>query len=210
MRLKGGRWEPSSRAAWTSETSAVPRSCRSARAVQDIPQRDRVTHGATAVCLLPRQCRPQNRRFLEAVLRRLIFTFSLLISFLFSFTFWYIFIFSFTLHILCSHSINICVFLHLLFNISIFHIVQIFSLNDCNINGHPNDKANLIRICLSIIGLQNILFGGYKNMAVMTFGGHFLGSTPCSVWDLSSPNQGSNPCPLQWKVGVLTTAPGKS
>ena len=140
-RLKGGRWELSSRAAWTSETSMVPRSCRSAHAGQDTPRRDRVTHRATPVYLLPRQCRPRNRGFLEAVLRRLIFTLSVLISFLFSFTFWYIFIFSFILYILCSYSINNCVFLHLLFNISIFHIVQIFSLNDHNINGHPNDKA---------------------------------------------------------------------
>ena len=33
----------------------------------------------------------------------------------------------------------------------------------------------------------------------------------CSLWDLSCPNQGSNPSPLQWKRGVLTTGPpGKS
>ena len=44
-------------------------------------------------------------------------------------------------------------------------------------------------------------------MAVMTF---WEEATPCSMWDLSFPNQGSNPCPLQWRVGVLTTWPGKS
>ena len=29
-------------------------------------------------------------------------------------------------------------------------------------------------------------------------------NTPCGLWDLS-PDQGSNSCPLQWKLGVLTT-----
>ena len=34
---------------------------------------------------------------------------------------------------------------------------------------------------------------------------------PHSLRDLSSPDQGSNPCPLQWKHRVLTTGPpGKS
>ncbi|CAN0138247.1 unnamed protein product [Rangifer tarandus platyrhynchus] len=86
--LKGGRWELSSRAAWTSENRTVPRSCGGAHAAQDAPQRDGVPRGATPVYLLPRQCRPRSRGFLEAILRRLIFTFSLLISFLFPFTFW--------------------------------------------------------------------------------------------------------------------------
>ena len=27
------------------------------------------------------------------------------------------------------------------------------------------------------------------------------------MWDLSSPNQGSNSCPQQWMLGVLTTGP---
>ena len=38
----------------------------------------------------------------------------------------------------------------------------------------------------------------------------FLGGepAPCGMWD---PNQGSNPRPLHWKLGVLTTGPpGKS
>lgn len=86
--LKGGRWEPSSRAAWISEDRAVPRSRGGAHAAQDAPQRDGVTRRTTPAYLLPRQCRPRSRGFLEAILRRLIFTFSLLISFLFSFTFW--------------------------------------------------------------------------------------------------------------------------
>jgi len=30
---------------------------------------------------------------------------------------------------------------------------------------------------------------------------------PCSIQDPSSPNQGSNPQPLQWKPGALTTGP---
>ena len=32
------------------------------------------------------------------------------------------------------------------------------------------------------------------------------------MWDLSSPNQGSNPGPLQWKLGpvLITGPPGKS
>ena len=30
---------------------------------------------------------------------------------------------------------------------------------------------------------------------------------PHHMWDLSSPNRGSNPYPLRWKHGVLTTGP---
>ena len=141
--LKGGRWEPSSRAAWASENRAVPRSRGGLHAAQNAPQRDGITRGATLVYLLPRQCRPRSRGFLEAILRRLIFLPSPSSS-LFYFPSHFGegdgFVFSFTLYILCSYSINSCVFLHLLFNLSIFHIVQIFSLNDHNINGHSNDK----------------------------------------------------------------------
>ena len=36
-------------------------------------------------------------------------------------------------------------------------------------------------------------------------------ATPCGICDLSSLTQGSNPCPLHWENGVLTTGtPGKS
>ena len=36
-------------------------------------------------------------------------------------------------------------------------------------------------------------------------------SVPHSMWDLKFPNQGSNPCPMHWEHGVLTTGPlGKS
>ena len=35
----------------------------------------------------------------------------------------------------------------------------------------------------------------------------FFSLAPCGLWDLKVPNQGSNPCPLQWKRGVLTTGP---
>ena len=39
---------------------------------------------------------------------------------------------------------------------------------------------------------------------------HCFLAVPHGMWDLSSP-QGLNPCPLQWKPGVLTTGPpGKS
>ena len=35
------------------------------------------------------------------------------------------------------------------------------------------------------------------------------GATPCGMWNF--PDQGLNPCPLQWKRGILTTGtPGKS
>ena len=38
---------------------------------------------------------------------------------------------------------------------------------------------------------------------------YFL-AVPCSTWDFSFPNQGSNLYPLHWKHGVLTTgSPGK-
>ena len=30
----------------------------------------------------------------------------------------------------------------------------------------------------------------------------FIFAAPCSVWDSWFPDQGSNPCPLQWKHGV--------
>ena len=41
------------------------------------------------------------------------------------------------------------------------------------------------------------------NSVVCLFG-VFL-DVPHSSWDISSPGQGSNPCPLQWKCRVLTT-----
>ena len=34
---------------------------------------------------------------------------------------------------------------------------------------------------------------------------YYLLTIVCSIWDLCSPNQRSNPCSLQWKSGVLTT-----
>lgn len=41
-------------------------------------------------------------------------------------------------------------------------------------------------------------------MAVMTF---WEEATPCSMWDLSFPNQGSNSHPLKWKGETLTAGP---
>ena len=39
----------------------------------------------------------------------------------------------------------------------------------------------------------------------------FFPAPPYGMWDLSSPNQGSNPSLMHWKHGVLTTGPpGKS
>ena len=35
----------------------------------------------------------------------------------------------------------------------------------------------------------------------------FFLAVPWGLWDLSSPDQGLNPCPQQWKCAVLTTGP---
>ena len=50
----------------------------------------------------------------------------------------------------------------------------------------------------------------YFVVIVVVVVGVFL-ATQRGVWDLMFPDQGSNPHPLQWKHGVLTTGlPGKS
>ena len=36
---------------------------------------------------------------------------------------------------------------------------------------------------------------------------HLFLATPCSMWDLSAPHQGSNPHSLHWKPNVLTSRP---
>ena len=51
---------------------------------------------------------------------------------------------------------------------------------------------------------------GGQFFGLYVFGIFFL-AVLFGMWDLSFPNQGSNPCPLQWEHGVLTTGPpGKS
>ena len=60
------------------------------------------------------------------------------------------------------------------------------------------------RLAPEIQGTLSILSGVLLLSVSLLF---WFGAGACSLWNFSSTGQASNPCPLQWKHGVLTSRP---